>query len=150
MFKHILVPVDGSDSAQRAVEHAASLARTYGARLVLLQVMVRIGSDQVPASLREVARTEHIEVTEARLLRSVAESIVEKAKDLAKAGGAEDVETAIEHGDPANTIVDYGTTHDIDLIVMGRRGLGQLAGLLMGSVSHKVAHHSTCACLTVP
>lgn len=150
MYKHILVAVDGSTNAQRAVEHAASLAAKYDTRLTLLQVMARLGSDRVPEALREIAQFEHIEATEADVLRSVAESILGKASDHAQLHGAKDVQTVIDDGDPANRIVDYCKAHDVDLIVMGRRGLGHLAGLLMGSVSHKVAHLSSCACLTVP
>ena len=55
----------------------------------------------------------------------------------------------LEFGDPAGVLVDYAKAHAIDLIVMGRRGLGDLGGLLLGSVSHKVAQLASCACLTV-
>ena len=54
-----------------------------------------------------------------------------------------------EEGDPARVIAEHAGLHKVDLIVMGRRGLGGLEGLLLGSVSHKVAQLAPCACLTV-
>ena len=150
MFNNVLVAVDGSAHAKRAVEHGANIARKYEAQLTLLHVMTRLGSDHVPEDLREFGLVEHIEVTEADTLRRVAEATVEEATDYAKSHGAKNIETVIDHGDPANRIVDFCNAHDVDLIVMGRRGLGDMVGLLMGSVSHKIANLSPCTCMTVP
>jgi nucleotide-binding universal stress UspA family protein len=55
----------------------------------------------------------------------------------------------VEHGDPADQIVHAAERHHADLIVMGRRGHGDLKGLLLGSVSHKVCQLADTACLTV-
>jgi nucleotide-binding universal stress UspA family protein len=150
MFKSILVPVDGSTHAERATNFAANLANQYGADLILLHVLNRAGSGRVPKELEELARIEHLQVTEADMLRSVAEGILHAAEDRTLERGAKTVRTATEVGDAAKAIVAYAKDHNTDLIVMGRRGLGDLEGLLMGSVSHKVAHLATCACMTVP
>jgi nucleotide-binding universal stress UspA family protein len=150
MFKSILVPVDGSTHAERATNCAADLANRYGADLILLHVLSRVGSGLVPKELQEVARIEHLQVTEADMLRSVAEEILRAAEERARERGAKNVRSTTEVGDAAKAIVAYAKDHNTDLIVMGRRGLGDLAGLLMGSVSHKVAHLATCACMTVP
>ena len=56
----------------------------------------------------------------------------------------------IHDGDPAMRIVDYCKAHEIDLVGIGRRGLGGLASLLLGSVSQKVSHAAPCACLLPP
>ena len=55
----------------------------------------------------------------------------------------------LKDGDPATSILRAADDEAADIIVMGRRGLGDLAGLLLGSVSHKVTHLASCACLTV-
>ena len=149
MFKKILVPVDGSEHAKRAIEYAADISVRYDAPVVLMHVMTRLGSDRVPEELREIAKMEHIEATEADVLKSVATGIVGNASDHAKSHGASNIQTVIEHGNPAKMIVSYCDDNDIDLIVMGRRGLGDLAALFVGSVSHKVAQLAKCACLTV-
>ena len=149
MFKKILVPVDGSDHAMRAIEYAADISAKYDASLSLLHVMRRLGSDRVPEDLRELARVEHIEATEADVLKTAADRIMHGARDHAKSHGASVVQTVIRHGDPAKVIVAYCDESDVDLVVMGRRGLGDLAALLVGSVSHKVTHLTKCACMTV-
>ena len=57
--------------------------------------------------------------------------------------------TQVVDGDPASNIIAAAGHEKAELVVMGRRGLGNVAGLVMGSVSHKVAHLAECACLTV-
>ncbi len=149
MFKAILVPVDGSEHAKRAIEYAADISAKYGSSLRLMHVMTRLGSDRVPEELREIAKMEHIEATEADVLKSVATGIMNNARDHARTHGASDIQTVIQHGNPAKMIVAYCDDNDVDLIVMGRRGLGDLAALFVGSVSHKVTHLANCPCMTV-
>ena len=149
MFENILMPIDGSEHAKQAVEAAAKLAEKFGSQLTVLHVMPRAGSHRVPDDLKEFARVEHPSANEAQIFSSIAEAIVNRAKDQAQSLGAKNTKTAIETGDPATKIIDYSNAHDIDIIIMGRRGLGDFAGLLLGSVSHKVAHGTVRACLTV-
>ena len=65
--------------------------------------------------------------------------------------GANKVETVVHSGNPAVVIVDHidESMSPSDAVVMGRRGLGDLGGLLLGSVSHRVAQDATCAVITV-
>jgi nucleotide-binding universal stress UspA family protein len=62
----------------------------------------------------------------------------------AKERGVENVSDVIEDGDPTEQILRHAETDSTNLIVMGRRGLSDLKGLLMGSVSHKVSQLSSC------
>ncbi len=149
MIKKIVVPVDGSAPAFRAVDWAADLAVKYAAQVVILNVMSKHGAEVIPEELRGLAEIERIEITEADLLRAVGGRIAASAADRAYARGPRDIQTVVEVGNPAKVIVEYARTAGADLIVMGRRGLGQAAGLLMGSVSSKVNHLAECACLTV-
>jgi nucleotide-binding universal stress UspA family protein len=150
MFKKILVAVDGSEHAKQAVTAAGELAKAFGAQLVIMHVMKRMGSDRVPEHLKELERIEHIEVTEADMLRSVADAIVNGAKDTAESAGASDIVTTIDAGNPADQIIAYSNNNDVDMIVLGRRGLSDMASLFLGSVSHKVTQLAPCACLTLP
>ena len=88
-------------------------------------------------------------VTAAELIRTAADDLLERADERARKAGAKEVTLLAEEGDAAHIISEHAEIHKIDLIVMGRRGLGDLEGLLLGSVSHKVAQLAPCACLTV-
>jgi nucleotide-binding universal stress UspA family protein len=150
MFKKILIPVDGSVPAKRAITYGAMIAAQNDAEIVLFHVMSHLGSDRVPSDLAKLEHIEHLRMTEAEMLRSVAEAIVNEAKDLAEIQGVTKVHTVIEDGDPASIILDYSKARGCDLIIIGRRGLGRFAGFLLGSVSQKVSLGASCACLLVP
>ncbi len=149
MIDTILVPVDGSPHADAAVDFAGGLAKALGSKLILLNVITRIGSDRVPEGLESYAALEHIHVSEHDLLQSAANQIVAKAEKRARALGVTKIETITETGDPASTIVAVARNRKVGLIAMGRRGLGSIKGLLLGSVSHKVSQLAECACATV-
>jgi len=149
MFTRLLVPVDGSEHAKRAVRAAADLARRYAASLILMHVLTHTGSAAVPEELRAYSALEHIRVTERDIIVGAAKELLNNAEALARENGVETCEVVMETGDPASRITDYARTHAVDLIVMGRRGLGDLSGFLLGSVSHKVAQATECSCLTI-
>ena len=83
------------------------------------------------------------------MMKRVAEEILQTAENRARGQGAMQVRTSIGVGHPAEAIVAHAKAEEADLIMMGRRGLGSVSGLLMGSVSNKVAHLSECACMTI-
>jgi nucleotide-binding universal stress UspA family protein len=149
MVKSILVPTDGSEHADKAIAFAADIAQKYDARVSLLHVMSDLGSGRVPEELRGLARLEHVEITERDIRQSAANELLHRAERRAREHGAARVERVIEHGDPTRRILDCARAREADLIVMGSRGLGDLKGLLLGSVSHKVGHLAKCTCVTV-
>ena len=63
--------------------------------------------------------------------------------------GVKSVRSVVEDGDPARCILDCATRDNADLVVLGSRGLSDLKGLLLGSVSHKVSQLAECTCMTV-
>ena len=170
MFETILVPTDGSEHANKAVELASDIAEKYKARMVLLHVLP---TGPLPDSLRRMAQAEHItsaspgaapltpegqfpastifgKEDETQEVRNfIAEKIVSDAKRVAREKGVENTSGAIEDGDPTDRILQYVEKEGANLIVMGSRGLGDLKGLLVGSVSHKVSQMSPCSCITV-
>jgi nucleotide-binding universal stress UspA family protein len=146
MIGRILVAVDGSEPASRAVALGADLAVKYGAALYLVHVIARL----VPSpELLEFARIERVETPVAMELMGVGQSIAAAARAAAAARGAGRVREDVLTGDPAEALLGYARDLDIDLIVMGRRGVGPIRGLLMGSVSLKVNSLAECAVLTV-
>ncbi len=149
MFKHLLVPVDGSEHAGRAIDIAGDLAQRYGAKVTLFHAMTQVGGYQVPKELTDFERIEHMRVTEHDLIESIGQEILAKAEKRAREHGVKDCATLLETGDPARLIAEAVQSKGVDLIVMGRRGLGDLGGLLLGSVTHKVSQAVDCCCLTV-
>ena len=77
------------------------------------------------------------------------QQILDEFAAVASESGATRIRKAVQPGDPAGTILRYSGEHDVDLIVMGSRGLGDVESMLLGSVSRKVANLSKVACLTV-
>lgn len=148
-IKTILHPTDGSESARKALDFACELAAERKAKLLILHVQRQHGSERIPQELEQFSEIEHIRATEARLLRSAAEYIVEDARLAARNRGITNVDAQLAEGDPADQIVDLARNRKVDAIVMGSRGLGELESLLLGSVSHKVAHAAPCSCLIV-
>ena len=82
-------------------------------------------------------------------LKQTASEVISESIAVAKSHGASDVSAEIEIGSPAQMILAMAKRDDVDMIVMGSRGRGDMAGLLMGSVSHKVNHLAMCTCITV-
>lgn len=148
-FKTILVAVDGSTHDPKTVEVAADVARHYGAKLLIIHVVAPIFEGSQRDALNNLARIEHMERTEYEMLQQLGGAIVQSAKISAHQKGIASVEALVEVGDPASVIVDTVPTRSVDLIVLGRRGLGTMTGLLLGSVSHKVIQMAHTPCLTV-
>jgi nucleotide-binding universal stress UspA family protein len=131
----ILIAVDGSPAAQRALEFGAPLAAKLGVGVTLLhvipQVVLPVGGGG-PDTLAELQQSLQAEATQ--LLAGLA--------DKARARGVA-VETEQAMGDPAVSIYDRSEAPDIQLVVMGSRGQGTVARLLLGSVATKVVHTAT-------
>lgn len=149
MLKNIVVAVDGSQQAYRACEVSADLAAKYDAQLILIYV-VRTVADDIPEGLRDLARTEHTELSAWKWMEDVANRILETAASCARSCAAERIESIVAQGEPAEAILEAIKSRQANLVVMGRSGLGTLTGLLMGSVSYKVARLADCPCLIVP
>lgn len=136
-FKAILVAADGSEPSLRAVDVAGRMAASDNVPLYVLYV---IRDMQFPQALSRMAEVERLVGTRSDVLNYVADKILKDAKQRAKKAGAKTIETVTANGDPASCIVETATGKDADLIVVGTRGLGGVAGALLGSVSRKVSN----------
>jgi nucleotide-binding universal stress UspA family protein len=139
MFEQILLAVDGSEHSLHAARVAASLANAMKSQIVRIVVAY----DPIPVHLGDPYMQEAIN---ARLKE--AEQIMQKAIRAVGAVSAE-IRTELIEGDPAEAILEVTQTHNCDVIVMGSRGLGKLAGLLLVSTSQKVVSHAPCPVLIV-
>ncbi|RWM40294.1 universal stress protein [Mesorhizobium sp.] len=148
-MKLVLCATDGSEHAYKALEFAADLAQSKNAELLVVHVHRVRGSERISREMQELERIEQVRMTEAGILRSVAERIASEGAKVARTKGVSGVESLVVEGDPARGIVETAKTRGADPIVIGSRGLGDLQGLLLGSVSHKVAHLAPCTTIIV-
>jgi len=143
MFKTILAAFDGSEHSRQALQMACDIAKRYDAALHIVHtpqltgdtMMVGYSAVPVPPSAEE--------------LEKAGQKMLDQAVALAVDCGIDQPGTKVKDGDPGRVIVECAQAEGADLIVMGRRGLGQFGALLVGSTTHKVSQLADCAVLTV-
>ncbi|WP_347551770.1 universal stress protein [Pseudalkalibacillus hwajinpoensis] len=137
MYQTILLASDGSDDSIKAAEQACKLATLTNAQLDIVYVV------DGEASKHDVLHNvDSFEMDEDRKdkLFTVEEKAVEADVSY---------EVNILRGNPSSTIVEYAAEQDVDLIVMGTRGLNVLQEMVLGSVSHQVIQKANCPVLVV-
>jgi nucleotide-binding universal stress UspA family protein len=139
MFKHILVPTDGSALSEGTVARAVSFARETGARITFFYAqpdfpMPIYGEGALidPTTPEQFAKSAAAE----------AEAILTKAKDAADAAGVASDSDSTVNEVPYEAIIDASDRHGCDLIFMASHGRRGIAGLLLGSETQKVLTHS--------
>jgi nucleotide-binding universal stress UspA family protein len=123
---------------------AEELERLAETEHIVEESASRILPDEINRPLRLVEILSHPEADTARAVTEIGDYIVHNARLAAEAAGAKNVQTRIEDGDYADAILDAASDLGADLIVLGRRGLGRIGSLLLGSVSNKVLQHAKC------
>ena len=146
MYNKILVALDGSEHASKALQTAIALSLRCEAELLLfhaLQLRV-LRPDYEVTMVTSNARQVY-----SKLAREQAEDIVQKGMCAAKDADLTAVTSMIREGRPARTIVEVVKEENIELLVIGTRGLTGLREITMGSVAHKVTVASPCPVLIV-
>lgn len=134
MYDTILIPTDGSDVAENAIDHAIDLARRYDATLHALYVVdtdaidISLGTEQVD----RIKEGRFGEMTELHDRAKAATSTVAE-----RAGDDLEVTQSIEAGQPHRVISDYAADNDVDLVVMGSAGRGGVRRAILGSVAER-------------
>jgi len=142
-MRHIMVATDGSGGGDRAVDVAAELTKAVSGTLSI----VTIGGNLSGEELRQLVRAEG---SIGDVLESLSAQILTDARKRARALGVSDVQVQTGWGDAAKAIIEAAQHDRADAIVIGRRGRGRLAGLLLGSVSQKVVSLAPCVVIVVP
>ena len=130
-MKRILIATDGSQGAGTALEQGFELAQDLGAAATVLYVghspAPILGAPYYQDMISEEARHARAVIADARLYAT-----------------RYDVEVAYEvvEGDPVDTVLELARARDVDLIVVGSRGLGSVRGLVLGSVSNAILHQA--------
>jgi len=137
MYKHILLPTDGSELSKAAMKHGVTLAKAVGARVTALVVSTPIQSLVVDPN----AVSKALEQYKALVASQTAKYLESVRMDAEGAGVACDT-LCIEHDKPYEAIVDTAKTKGCDLVVMASHGLRGVSALL-GSETLKVLTHSS-------
>jgi nucleotide-binding universal stress UspA family protein len=143
-YQSIVVGTDGSDTAKKAVEEAAELARQGGGELHIVMSAAAVPESRLRSERAgvpdDVAHTVNPnEDTEAEL-REQAEMYE---------GDGLKVHTHAKSGDPADAIIDVAEANGADLIVVGNKGMTGAKRFFLGAVPNKISHHAPCSVLIV-
>lgn len=138
MFKNILLGVDGSTHAIKAAQVAGEMARKMQADL-----RVVVAYDPIPPYLGEP----NLQDTIAARQKDATEIIAGALQVIGKTPN--EVKTEMLEGSAAEAILEVVKARGADLIIVGSRGRGKLAGLLLGSQSQKVIQHAPCPVLVI-
>ncbi len=175
----ILVPTDGSEAADKAVKLACDLAAKHDARVCLLHVLLRDKEPEnlrklaaaseidaklqdalasaaaappdpsIPAAVLAMDPTAVAHPVPTEILQALGKQVLVAAERAVKAQGIEAVSEALEDGEAAQCIVDLAAREQADTIVMGHRGLGDVEGIALGSVSNRVSHLASCTVIMI-
>jgi len=140
MFKHIIWATDGSESADRALELAKSLATQDGASLLVLHSIEHLTGPGARGAYTENADEDDRQVKIAAQVKELGEQGVTAQLKVVHGGT----------GGAAHPIADVAKEEGADLIVVGTRGHTAIGGLLLGSVTQRLLHIAPCPVLVVP
>ncbi|AEG59863.1 universal stress protein [Desulforamulus ruminis] len=144
MYQKILVPLDGSERAEKALTHTIELARKLGSKVTLIHVVPSLP----PYVNSAVDRLGHAQQSILDELVSHGQELLDQYATSVTDKGIE-VDTCSVTGQPADEILEKAKREGYDLIVMGSRGLGEIKGYIMGSVSNRVSRHAPCPVLII-
>lgn len=141
----VVAATDGSESSERAVRIAATLAAACSAKL-------HIATVEEPAieERDDLRKLGGIEGGVGEVVESIAKNILHDAKRIAERQGLSAIEMEVYWGNPAKAILNAAERLDADIIVVGRRGRTRLTGMLLGSVSQELVSRSARPVMVVP
>ena len=132
----ILVPIDESDTSQKALDVALDLAKQYSSEICILHV---IQSPKIPVTIYTARMHEDEQETEEKKSKQLLEKAFAKATE-AGVGAS----TRLGYGEPADKIVQIADEEGFNLIVMGAKRKSTMRRFILGSVSSKVTHTASC------
>jgi len=146
MYRKILVALDGSEPSNNALEHAATIAKKFDAELILVAVVQRMmipifpdeGFGAIPLSAaKDMAQyQDKMRVLYQNVLKEAEEKVKEEYPGVK-------TQSILKEGRPSATIVEQAEKDDVDIIVLGSRGIGGYTGWILGSTSRRVVDSCT-------
>ena len=146
MYRHILIPTDGSELAERAVTHGLSLAKFVGAKVTVIIV-----EEPVPAVWWSVAEYQLADITTKydEEIKKHAKSVLDRVANAAKQAGVPHDTMQARDVQPYEAIIATATDRGCDLIVMASHGRSGLSAVVLGSVTNKVLTYTKTPVLVV-
>jgi nucleotide-binding universal stress UspA family protein len=138
MFKCIVYATDGSEHARRALKYAGDLTKLSQAKLYIVHAYASV-SDLLGFEIYDNLLAHRI---------AVGRKILRETQEYFESAQIE-YQTELLEGPMAEAIINVAEARGADLIIVGARGRSSLGGLVLGSVSQKIIHHSTCPVLVV-
>jgi len=147
MYRKLLLTLDGSELSAMAVPHAAQIASSSGAEVVLLRVVDSVGhiiAQSTPAGFEMSAGGITAEIAEQAVAaqREAAQAELDAVAEQLKAQGVEKISTVIAEGIPGDEIVRTAGELNCDIVVMATHGRSGLGRAVLGSVADHVARHT--------
>ncbi|OEY25489.1 stress protein [Corynebacterium sp. BCW_4722] len=131
-YTSIAVGTDGSPTSMVAVRAAASLARVYGAKLTIICAHYTASGSMLNSTNAELSKVDIVTETNA-------EEILAQADAIAKEEQAGEVNLVTRSGQPANVLIESVQEFDVDLLVVGNKGMRSMAGRIFGNIPGSVA-----------
>jgi nucleotide-binding universal stress UspA family protein len=138
MYTHILIPTDGSELSQKAVEYGLALAKSVGAQVTV----VTVSAPFYTLAIEPPLTVDFVEEYQ-KLMKQLSGKYLDSAKSLAIAAGVPCEVLQIEQDQPYLAIIDTAVRRSCDLIVMASHGRRGIAAIVLGSETVKVLTHST-------
>ena len=142
-MQNIMVATDGSDGANRAIDIGAEIAKALNGTLSIVTVGRALSEE-------EKAHFEQVEGNVADPAEVLAQRALYDAEQRAQRAGIASPKTILVWGDAAESIIETIQRERADAIVVGRRGRGQISGILLGSISQELARTAPCVVIVAP
>jgi len=152
MYKKILVAFDGSEASKHALDHAVNFADSFGAELLILSVVPRVMMPVFPDEgfgAAPITAAQDMGEYQDKMKEIYNKSLDEAKNDINDHFPDMKIEIKLQEGRPSSTIVNAAEEFDVDLIVIGSRGIGGITGWILGSTSRNVVESCTKPILVV-
>ncbi len=146
MYKKILVAFDGSEASKHALDHAVSIADLMQAEVNIVSVVPKVMMPVFPDEgfgAAPITAAQDLGDYQNKMREIYGKSLVEAEEDIKGHYPDLVVKTQLLDGRPSSSIVDEAENNEMDLIVIGSRGLGGITGWILGSTSRRIVESCT-------
>jgi len=151
MIKKILLPVDGSKHSFKAAQYAMEIASKMGAKVDMLHVLpteASLYSSFFGLVTPKVDMESDLSEKLDREWKRIGQEILDKTLEQTQIAGV-DASIKLVHGNVIKSILDITRSGQYDMVIMGGKGAGDVAEMLLGGVSIQISRHAPCPVLIV-